>query len=171
MTQPFVGEIVMFGANFAPRGWARCDGQLLAISQNGALFSILGTLYGGDGETTFGLPELRGRLPIHQGAGPGLANRSLGSKSGVEEVGLNVNQMPPHKHAQQGSTDTASDVAPAGKLTADAEFTMYSDGAPNTAMSTEAIGDTGGNQDHENLMPFQVVNFIIALTGIFPSSN
>ncbi len=171
MTAPFFGQICNFGGNFAPRGWAFCDGQLLAVAQNSALFSILGTVYGGDGRTTFGLPDMRGRLPMNFGNGPGLSSRPIGNKGGTEEVTLGANQMPPHKHSQQGSTDQALTTAPAGKVTADAEITIYSDDPPNTAMSTEAIGDTGGNQPHTNLMPFLVLNFIIALTGVFPSRN
>ncbi len=161
----------MFGANFAPRSWAFCDGQLLPIAGNSALFSLLGTVYGGDGRTTFALPDMRGRLPMNFGTGPGLSPRQIGQRGGTEKVTLIANQMPAHKHAQQGSTDQALTRDPAGKVTADAEFTMYSDSAPNTAMSTEAIGDAGGDQPHTNLMPFLVVNFIIALQGVFPSRN
>ncbi len=171
MSEPFLGQICNFGGTFAPRGWAFCDGQLLLISQNTALFAILRTIYGGDGRTTFGLPDMRGRLPMNFGTGPGLSPRQIGQRGGTEEVTLIANQMPPHKHTQQGSTDQALAIAPAGKVTANAEFTIYSDGAPNTAMSTEAIGDAGGNQPHPNLMPFLVVNFIIALQGVFPSRN
>ena len=171
MSEPFLGQICMFGGTFAPRGWALCDGQLLSINGNEALFSLLGTVYGGDGRTTFGLPDLRGRLPLHQGAGPGLTPRPIGSKVGIEEVTLGANQMPPHKHTPQGSTDAALTNAPAGKVTADAELNIYSDGAPTDAMSTKAIGDAGGDQEHTNLMPFLVVNFIIALQGVFPSRN
>ena len=171
MTEPFIGQICMFGGNFAPRSWALCDGQLLAVAQNGALFTILGTVYGGDGRTTFGLPDMRSRLPMHHGSGPGLTPRNLGAKSGIEKVTLIANQLPPHKHTPQGSTDQALTNAPAGKVSADAELNIYSDSAPTDAMSTKAIGNAGGNQQHENLMPYLVVNFIIALTGVFPSSN
>ena len=171
MTEPFIAQIVMFGGNFAPRGWALCDGQLLAVAQNNALFSLLGTTYGGDGRTTFGLPDMRGRLPMNFGSGPGHTRRRIGAKGGIEKVTLGVNQMPPHKHTPRGSSDTASDIAPAGKLTADAALNIYSDGAPTDAMSTKAIGDAGGDQMHDNLMPYLVVNFIIALTGVFPSRN
>ncbi len=171
MTEPFVAQICNFAGTFAPRGWAFCDGQLLAISQNNALFAILGTTYGGDGRTTFALPDMRGRLPMNQGSGPGLTPRQLGAKGGTEDVTLIVNQMPQHKHTQQGSTDVASDIAPAGKVTADASLNIYSDDSPTDAMSTQAIGDAGGNQPHTNLMPFLVLNFIIALTGVFPSRN
>ncbi len=171
MTEPFLGQICNFGGNFNPRGWAFCDGQLLAISQNTSLFSILGTVYGGDGRTTFALPDMRGRLPMHHGFGPGLTNRQLGQRGGTEKVTLIANQMPVHKHTPQGSSVVASDIAPAGKVTADAQLNIYSDVAPTDAMSTAAIGDTGGGLAHTNLMPFLVVNFIIALTGVFPSRN
>ncbi len=171
MSEPFLGQICMFAGNFAPRGWAFCDGQLLSVTQNSALFSLLGTIYGGDGRTTFGLPDMRGRLPMNFGTGPGLTPRNIAAKGGTEKVTLIANQMPPHKHSQQGSTDQALTDAPAGKVTADAEVTIYADDPPTDAMSTEAIADAGGDQPHDNLMPFLVVNFIIALTGIFPSRN
>ncbi len=171
MSEPFIAQIVMFGGNFAPRSWALCDGQLLAIIQNNALFSILGTTYGGDGRTTFALPDMRGRLPMNQGNGPGLSNRLLGVRLGSEKVTLLTTQIPPHKHVLQGSTAVASTNAPVGNVTADAEQVIYSDDAPTDAMSTKAIGNAGGNQGHENIMPSAVVNFIIALTGVFPSRN
>ncbi len=173
---PFIGEIVMFGGNFNPRGWAKCDGQLLPIDQNSALFSILGTLYGGDGRTTFGLPDLRGRVPINRGQGPGLTNRMLGSKGGDETATVSANQMPSHNHPLQGSTDQATEADPGAgggnKVPAMAELTIYTDSAPDVAMAANAIGPfVGGGQGHNNVMPFQVVNFIIALAGTFPSRN
>ena len=164
---PFIGQIIMFGGNFAPQSWAFCDGQLLQVSQNATLFSVLGNTYGG-ATGVFNLPDMRGRLPIHQGTGPGLSPRAIGSKGGTETATLSVAQMPEHKHTQQGSTDQALTGAPAGKVTADSEFTIYSDGAPNTAMSTQAIGVAGGAQAHNNTMRFLCVNFIIALTGGAP---
>lgn len=176
MPDPLIGQIVMFGGNFAPRNWATCDGQLLLISQNSALFSILGTVYGGDGRTTFGLPDLRGRLPIHEGSGPGLTPRALGSPGGAEKVGLTEAHLPSHNHPLQGSTDQATEADPAAsggnKVPAQAELNIYTDSAPDTAMAANAIGaSVGGGQEHLNLMPFQVVNFIIALVGTFPSRN
>ena len=116
MSEPFVGEIRMFAGNFAPRGWAFCDGQLLAVSQNDALFSLLGTIYGGDGRTTFGLPDLRGRVPIHAGSGPGLSPRRLGAKAGAENVTLTVNQLPSHSHRLSGSANLASESRPEGNV-------------------------------------------------------
>lgn len=172
---PFIGEIVMFGGNFNPRGWAKCDGQLLPIDQNSALFSILGTLYGGDGRTTFGLPDLRGRVPIHTGTGPGLSPRALGRKGGGETATISENQLPAHDHALQGSTDQATEADPSAsggnKVPAQAELNIYTESAPDVAMAANAIGAAGGGQPHTNVMPFQVVCFIIALVGVFPSRN
>lgn len=175
MSEPFVGEIRMFAGNFAPRGWAFCDGQLLAVSQNDALFSLLGTVYGGDGRTTFGLPDLRGRIPLHAGTGPGLSPRRLGAKGGEEQVTLTVNQLPAHRHDWQATSSNATNVSPVGSpdpipyaqpLNAD----VYRDGTPPTVdFSGSAVGNTGGSQPHTNVMPFLCVHFIIALFGIFPS--
>jgi microcystin-dependent protein len=161
----------MFAGNFAPRGWAFCDGQLLAVSQNDALFSLLGTIYGGDGRTTFGLPDLRGRLPIHAGHGPGLSERRLGAKAGEEKVTLTVNQLPSHSHTPvNASSAIADDFAPEGKTLATTTFDLYIEGTtPNVNMSSEAITHVGGSQSHTNLMPFLCIHFIIALFGIYPS--
>ncbi len=172
MSEPFVGEIRMFAGNFAPGGWAFCDGQLLAVSQNDALFSLLGTIYGGDGETTFGLPDLRGRLPIHAGSGPGLSPRQLGSRAGSENVTLTVNQMPSHSHQMQGSADTATETRPLGNVTgSNVPLDIYFQNPPTTvAMASSAISNTGGSRSHTNLMPYLCIHFIIALVGIYPSS-
>ena len=170
MSEPFVGEIRMFAGNFAPRGWAFCDGQLLAVSQNDALFSLLGTIYGGDGRTTFGLPDMRGRIPIHAGQGPGLSSRRLGAKSGAENVTLTTNQMPSHSHDFNVTTKPASSDSPAGHMLADmTPAALYTDKAPARVVATSAIANTGGAQHHSNLQPFLCVNFIIALFGIYPS--
>lgn len=176
MSEPFIGQITMFGGNFAPRGWAFCDGQLLPISQNTALFSILGTTYGGDGRTTFGLPDLRGRVPMGPRNGPGLTPRQLGERAGTEAVTLNVDQIPGHSHVAQC-------VAPAGNSN-DAVNNYWADdagvssgtyhtgaGVSLSAMNSNAIANTGGGQPHANVQPFLCVNFIIALVGIFPSRN
>ena len=171
MSEPFVGEIRMFAGNFAPRGWAFCDGQLLAVSQNDALFSLFGTVYGGDGRTTFGLPDLRGRIPIHAGQGPGLSSRRLGSKGGSERVTLTVNQLPSHRHPLQASTQAATDALPAGKVTAQTDSPLYGADSPFGNMASGAITNTGGSQAHTNLMPFLCVNFIVALVGIYPSRH
>jgi microcystin-dependent protein len=169
MSEPFLGEITMFAGNFAPRGWAFCDGQLLAVSQNDALFSLLGTTYGGDGRTTFGLPELRGRVPIHAGTGPGLSPRILGARSGSESVTLTPAQLSPHSHPLQGSADPATSPDPSGKVFARTSGDSYGSDLSAANMSTAAIDNSGGSQSHPNLMPFQAVHFIMALVGVYPS--
>lgn len=162
----------MFAGNFAPRGWAFCDGQLLAVSQNDALFSLLGTIYGGDGRTTFGLPDLRGRIPIHAGHGPGLSERRLGSKGGEEKVALTVNQLPSHTHPLTGTSGGASSIDPVGNAPAQGLTDYLNPRSPaNLDMNTQAIGNTGGSQSHTNMMPFLCVHFIIALFGIYPSRH
>ncbi len=172
MSEPFVGEVRMFAGNFAPRGWAFCDGQLLAVSQNDALFSLLGTIYGGDGRTTFGLPDLRGRIPIHAGTGPGLSPRRLGAKGGAENVTLTVNQMPSHGHPMQAVNGAANsqqpgDKGPASALGVDA----WAEEPDPVNFSSQSITNVGGSRSHTNLMPFLCVNFIIALFGIYPSRH
>ncbi len=171
MSEPFVGEIRMFAGNFAPRGWAFCDGQLLAVSGNDALFSLLGTVYGGDGRTTFGLPELRGRIPIHSGSGsgPGLSPRQLGSKSGFENVTLTVNELTSHTHAWNATTNAAMSNDPANRRPAAAPGSYYSDSGNLTGFGSSAVANVGGAGSHSNIMPFLCVHFIIALAGIFPS--
>ena len=172
MSEPFVGEIRMFAGNFAPRGWAFCDGQLLAVSQNDALFSLLGTIYGGDGRTTFGLPDLRGRIPIHAGTGPGLSPRRLGAKGGAEKVTLTVNQLPSHSHPMRASADPASGPNPQGDVLAETTTDrVYSDNAADAAMASSSISAVGGSRSHTNLMPYLCVHFIIALVGIYPSRH
>lgn len=171
MGTPFIGEIRMFGGNFAPRGFAFCNGQLLAIAQNDALFALIGTTYGGDGQTTFALPDLRGRIPVHAGQGPGLSSYSLGESSGTEAVTLTVQQLPAHTHAPQGQSAAGSQAGPDGGVWASSAQNQFSANAPNAAMSNAAIGPAGGSQPHDNMAPFQVVSFIIALEGVFPSRN
>ena len=172
MSEPFVGEIRMFAGNFAPRGWALCDGQLLAVSQNDALFSLLGTIYGGDGRTTFGLPDLRGRIPVHAGQGPGLSERRLGAKGGAEQVTVTVNQLPSHTHPAQASDDLGTTPNPAGAAPAKSTTVdAYAASAPTVDMSTQAVTSVGGSQSHTNLQPFLCVHFIIALVGIYPSRH
>jgi microcystin-dependent protein len=172
MSEPFIGEIRANGFNFAQRGWAFCDGQLLPISQHTALFSLLGTTYGGDGRTTFGLPDLQGRAALHMGQGPGLSNRTLGQKSGAETNTLNVNQLASHNHLfspPSGSTSGNTDVATNNVFTL-AEEDNYLN-STNTAMAEGTTGNTGANSTVNNMQPYQVVNFCIALVGIFPSRN
>ncbi len=173
MATPFIGEIRIFAGNFAPRGWAKCDGQLLATSQNDALFALLGTTYGGNGRDTFGLPDLRGRVPIHEGSGPGLTRRSLGSKGGVERAVVAPGQIAAHGHAFLGSTNAADATAPAGRaMGVSTSGNVYGSGGPAQSLSSESITPTtGGGASHANVMPFQCVCFIICLFGIFPSRN
>jgi len=160
----------MFAGNFAPRGWSYCDGQLLAVSQNDALFSLLGTIYGGDGRTTFGLPDLRGRIPIHAGTGPGLSQRRLGAKSGAESETLTVNQLPAHSHRLKASLDVAAESSPQGRVPAQpGTFNMYQSIDPINAMNSASITNVGGSRSHTNLQPFLCIHFIIALVGVYPS--
>lgn len=173
MSEPFLGEIRMFGGNFAPTGWAMCNGQLMSISQNTALFALLGTTYGGDGVTTFELPDLQGRLPIHQGTDPSGNSYVIGQRAGEEFVTLTVNQMPSHAHQMVAASDASSQSLPVGNLTANttaAGVNLYGSGTA-AAMAPAAINSVGGSQPHDNSMPFVVVNFIIALEGIFPSRS
>ncbi len=171
MSEPFVGEIRMFAGNFAPRGWAFCDAQLLAVSQNDALFSLLGTIYGGDGRTTFGLPDMRGRIPLHQGTGPGLSNRRLGSKGGAENVTLTTNQLASHSHDFNANTAGGTASVPTGNVTASTGSPLYRQIDQNVDFAADAIQHTGGSRPHNNLMPTLCVHFIIALFGIYPSRN
>ncbi len=173
MSEPFVGEIRMFAGNFAPRGWAFCDGQLLAVSQNDALFSLLGTIYGGDGRTTFGLPDMRGRIPIHAGSGPGLSPRRVGSKAGAETVTVTVNQLPSHGHPMKGSTDIGSLASPNDATVGRTpNFDLYRASAtPSADMSSTAISQVGGSRSHTNLQPYLCIHFIVALFGIYPSRH
>jgi len=179
-SEPFIAEIIMFGGNFAPRGWAFCEGQLLPINQYQALFSILGTTYGGDGRTTFGLPDLRGRVPMHPGTGPGLTTYRLGQKAGVEQVALTTNQIPSHTHtatAAVNATDNSGDAeTPGGNVWAKkARDDDYSTAAPDVEMKAGAVevtvANAGGGGAHENRQPYLAVNFIIATIGTFPSRN
>lgn len=172
MSEPYVGEIRMFAGNFAPRGWAFCDGQLLAVSQNDALFSLLGTIYGGDGRTTFGLPDVRGRVPVHQGTGPGLSPRRLGLKAGLEYETITTNQLASHSHDFTANTELANGQSPADKVVAQGTgVNFYREEAQNANMASDMIAHTGGSQSHVNLMPTLCVHFIIAMFGIYPSRN
>ena len=174
MAEPYIGDIRMFGGNFAPRGYALCNGQLLAISDNTALFQLLGTTYGGDGQSTFGLPDLRGRLPVHQGQGPGLGNYVIGQAAGTETVTLITTQIPGHTHTPAAG-GAANATTPAGGMpgTTVGGKEMYAAAGATTptALATQTVALNGGSQPHENMMPFLAINFIIALEGVFPSQN
>lgn len=169
MAEPFIGQILMVGFNFAPRGWALCDGQLLPIAQNTALFSLLGTTYGGNGQSTFALPDLRGRVPIHQGQGPGLSPRLIGEVAGTEAVTLTTAQIPAHRHSLTGSSVRQDTNHAAGATLA--KGGIYTTETPAVPMHPEAIAAAGGGQAHPNLQPLLCVNFIIAVEGIFPSRS
>ncbi len=170
MSQPYVGEIRMFGGNFAPRDWAFCDGSLLAISQNDVLFALIGTTYGGDGQNTFALPDLRGRLPIHQGAGPGLSNRIIGELAGTESVTITSPQLPFHNHTVQVSSNAGTTGTPSAGVTLGvADIDLYIAESPTVNMNAGSMSSVGGSQPHSNIQPFLAVNFIISLFGIFPT--
>lgn len=171
MGQPFVGEIRLFGGNFAPAGWMSCSGQLLPISENEVLFQLIGTTYGGDGQSTFALPDLRGRVPVHQGTGPGLSNRVLAESGGSETVTLTPPQYPAHTHALRASSAAASSAAgPTGVLAA-TTVSLYGNAVqPTVDMAADAITDgSGGSQPHDNMAPYLAMSYIISLFGIFPS--
>jgi microcystin-dependent protein len=171
MSQPFVGEIRMFGGNFAPAGWAFCDGALIAISENDTLFNLIGTTYGGDGQSTFALPDLRGRLPIHMGSGAGLTTRVIGEMGGVESVTLTTQQIPIHTHAPLADSNSGNQTSPQNGIWATASASRYSSSAPNLAMNNTLVGSAGGSQPHDNRMPYLTISFIISLFGVFPTQN
>lgn len=170
--EQFIGEIRMFGGNYAPVGWAFCDGQELSISQNDALFSLIGTTYGGDGVSTFGLPDLRGRIPLHQGVNQATGTHYLiGSRSGTETVTLTESELPSHTHRASAYSQAGNAASPANAFWAQGQVDQYASTAPNTTMNPDGINNVGGNQPHENVMPFLCISFIISLVGIYPSRN
>jgi len=178
MSQPFLGQITLFPYNFAPRGWANCQGQLLPISQNTALFSLLGTMYGGDGRTTFGLPDLQGRAAVGQGTLAGGGTYALGEQDGVEGVTLTTSTMAGHNHNVNATTSQGTINAPAGALLATAALgpprqsnrgNVYNPGAPNTGLVPASVGPAGSGQPHNNVQPSLVLRYCIAINGIFPS--
>jgi microcystin-dependent protein len=168
MAQPYVGEIRMFAGNFAPAGWMFCEGQLLPISENETLFNLIGTTYGGDGQSTFALPDLRGRIPIHMGNGFILAETG-----GAEEITLTVSQMPAHSHPLLASTNIGNQSDPSGLVLAQTVGALapYIESPPNVNMRPTAVGPVGGSQPHTNFQPYLCINFIISLFGIFPPPN
>jgi microcystin-dependent protein len=172
MADPFVAEIRIFPFNFAPRGWAWCDGQLLPLSQNTALFSLLGTTYGGNGKSNFALPDLQGRAPMHPGQGPGLSLRDLGETGGSETVTLLESEIPSHSHTLRANTDfaTVQNPGPVRSLARSQNANAYRDptGQPTTALAAEALSVTGGDQPHNNMQPYLTFYFCIALQGVFP---
>lgn len=167
MAQPYVGEIRMFAGNFAPNGWMFCEGQLMPISENETLFQLIGTTYGGDGESTFALPDLRGRIPLHQGNGVILAETG-----GAEEITLTVNQIPAHSHAFLATVNQATQTTPQNSVpgvTQASTITPYGTDNPQVSLNAQAISPVGGSQPHTNFQPYLCINFIISLFGIFPS--
>jgi microcystin-dependent protein len=176
MSEPFVAEIRIFASNFAPKGWAFCNGQLMPISQNTALFSLLGTTYGGDGKSNFALPDMQGRAPMHPGSGPGLSLRDLGENGGSASVTLTTSEIPSHTHGLQASSSTATSSDPTGHLlaspAANPKFTsLYSGASGSTSLSASALSTAGGGLPHNNLQPYLALSFIIALQGVFPPRN
>lgn len=183
MSQPFVGQVIMFGGNFAPAGWMMCSGQIIPISENDVLFQLIGTTYGGDGQSTFALPDLRGRVPVHQGQGAGLSNYVIGQASGAESVTLNTNQIPQHNHMMLTTAQTATAATPStGTIMANENvsngsnnpytYAPYNAGTPaQQPLSGASIAQTGGNQPHNNIQPVLTVTYCISLFGIFPSQN
>lgn len=175
MADGFIGEIKCFAGNFAPRSWAFCQGQLLPIAQNSALFSILGTIYGGDGRTTFALPDLRGRAAVSAGAGPGLSNRQLGGRFGSEQVTINAQTMASHSHGISNNATTAivDQQGPTGNIfgVLDGTTPSYTDVAATGQTGGQTLGLTGGNMSHNNIPPYQAINWIICLYGIYPSRS
>jgi microcystin-dependent protein len=171
--QPFLGEIRNFGFNFPPRNWAQCAGQLLSIQQNTALFSLLGTMYGGNGTTNFALPDLRGRMPIGWGQGPGLSNYVQGEVGGTENTTLLISNLPSHNHALNAKTGGGNQGAPTGNLLAasDQRNSQYTSATADTTLAANAIGNTGSGNSFSNMQPFLTMNYCIALTGIFPARN
>lgn len=168
MADPFVAEIRMFPFNFAPKGWAWCDGQLLPLSQNTALFSLLGTTYGGNGKSNFALPDLQGNAPMFYGQGPGLSLYDIGQFSGSSTVTLLESEIPAHNHTLRGTSDDAESSDSNGQAMSRATTAVYSASVPNATMSPNALAPSGGGQPHNNMMPFLTFYFCIALQGIFP---
>ena len=172
VSEPFLSEIRLVSFNFPPKGWALCNGQLLPINQNQALFALLGTTYGGNGTTNFALPNFQGRMPMHVGQAPqGGASHVLGESGGETAHTLTSAEMPTHTHAPRAQSQAGGQIDPANGVWASTPVAQYSNQAPDVAMDTSAIGGTGGGQPHDNMMPYLCLNFIIALQGIFPSQN
>lgn len=170
MSEPFIAEIRIFAGNFAPRGWAFCNGQLLPIAQNTALFSLVGTTYGGDGRTTLALPNMEGRSPMHPGRGPGLTSRRLGERGGVETVTLTEANMPQHRHSMFGSFEDGDRRSPQGAVLGRGNA-VYGPEQNTGFMEETLLSESGGSQAHNNMQPFLAINFIIALVGLYPSRS
>lgn len=170
MGQPYVGEIRLFAGNFAPEGWNFCDGSLLSISESEVLFNLIGTTYGGDGMSTFALPDLRSRVPVHQGSSPG-GTFILGQIGGAESVTLTIAQLPAHRHIPQANSTAGNQTSPNGGVWALSTLDQFSSAAPGTPMAGNAVALTGGSQPHDNMLPFLGLSFIISMFGVFPSQS
>lgn len=171
MSDPYLGEIRMFAGSYAPLHWAFCNGTMLAVSSYSALYSLIGSIYGGDGRVSFSLPDLRGRIPINQGQGTGLTDRSMGEAGGLETVSLTTDQIPGHNHPLQASSDAASTDVPTGMVTATADFNFYDDKEETMEiqnLAAESMGSVGSGVSHENMMPVLGINYIICVSGIYP---
>lgn len=174
MSEPFIGEIRIFAGYYAPKDWAFCDGQTLPVSGNEALYSLFGNRYGGTAPTNFGLPDLRGRIPVHMGQGPGLSTYTLGQKAGAEKVTLTAASMPQHNHPMQASTDGPVSVSPGDHILGNVGINLYGQGtdpSSKVAIYPKSVADAGENTPHTNMMPYLCINFIVALNGIFPPRN
>jgi microcystin-dependent protein len=170
--QGFIGDIIMFGGNFAPRGWAFCNGQIMQIADNDALFSLIGTTYGGDGQTTFALPDLRGRVPIHMGQAPGLSSYPIGQMGGAEQITLTTQQVPSHTHPFGATTATGAQQNPGNNLLANSQGPApYIEQDPDNNLNPNMLSKFGGSQGHENRQPYQGINFVICLEGVYPSRS
>ena len=170
MSQPYIGQIKIFAGTFAPAGWVFCDGRLLAIAENSALFALIGTIYGGDGQVTFGVPDLRGRLALNQGQGPGLSNYVIGQALGSETVTLTQTQLPAHSHSVSGNS-AAGGTTPNGSTWAVGSLSAYGPSATLQGMNPAGVAASGGNQPHSNMMPYLALNYILSLFGIFPPQS
>ena len=174
MSDPFLGEIRIFAGNYAPQNWAFCNGQLLSPAQNDALFSLLGTLYGGDGRNSFGLPDMRGRLPVHFGTGPALTPRPIGQRTGTETVTLTTDQVPSHNHSLLASNNSSTSTTLAGNVLAKGltnDNFYINDGSTAVSLLADSVSSSGGGQAHPNIMPYLCLNFIISLVGYYPPRN
>lgn len=172
MPEPFIGEIRMFAGNFAPNGWMFCEGQTLPISENDALFTLIGTTYGGDGQETFNLPNLASRVPIHMGTGPDGTTYQLGEMAGTEQETLTVQQIPNHTHPLSASTSAGTTNSPANKvIAASPSVTIFIEDSPDNALNPNSVTPAGGSQPHENTQPFLCINFILSLFGVFPQQT
>ncbi len=170
MSSPYIGEIRMFGGNFAPVNWAFCNGALMPISQNETLFNLIGTTYGGDGQSTFALPDLQSRVPLHMGAGGG-GTYVIGQNGGEESVTLAASQIPAHSHVPQANSGSGTQASPSDNVWAQSTNLPYSASAPSAGLDPSAVGSDGGSQPHDNMIPFLGINFIISLFGIYPTPN